>query len=48
MQSTDENENFSEDSKFENLDPEIEKVEFLEIITATFEKISDSLHPKLG
>lgn len=38
----------SEDSKIDNLDPEIDKIEFLEIITTTFNKISSSLHPKLG
>ena len=38
----------SEDSKIDNLDPEIDKIEFLEIITSTFNKISSSLHPKLG
>ena len=49
-QDTEENYNevISEDSKIDNLDPEIDKIEFLEIITATFAKISNSLHPKLG
>lgn len=42
------NEVMSEDSKIDNLDPEIDKIEFLEIITTTFNKISSSLHPKLG
>ena len=48
MQSHDENDLISDDSKVGNAAPEVDKMEYLEIITSTFSKIANSLHPKLG